>query len=280
MNPKIIIYMVVKNVSKKNELFTKVVTQASKISKDFFIVNHWSDDNTIDIISDLKNNLKLNLELINEDFVWTMDDMKWKYYKVLKQNFWNTSTYIFILDWDEVLDDKLVNEINSLDYKNDVYLININTYLIKEVIDKRHFQPRFFEINSVEINPFSIFHNLFLINSKSIKKLKWILHHYSYWSIIDLFNKNKFYAEWEARILFIEYKNIWNTKIFFKFLYEWTLYFIYTLIYHYNFLTLEWWFYSLNWYVYKFYKYLFYLELKIKNNVKNISDSTISMTSN
>jgi hypothetical protein len=46
------------------------------------------------------------------------------------------------------------------------------------------------------------------------------------------------------------------------------LYFAYTLIYHLNFLSLEWWLYSINWYVYKFYKYLFYLELKYGNQKK------------
>ena len=263
MNQKIIIYMVVKNISKKIELFTNVVTQASKISKDFFIVNHGSDDNTVNIINSLTSDLKLNLELINEEFIWTMDDMKWKYYKVLKEKYWKNRNFIFILDWDEVLDEKLIYEINSLDFKSDVYMININTYLIKKIIDKNHFQPRFFEINSVKVDSFSKFHNLFNIKSQNIKKLKWILHHYSYYSIQDLINKNIFYSRWEAQELFEKDNSINNFIIFFRFLFEWTAYFLYTLFYHFNFLTLEWWLYSINWYSYKFYKYLFYLELKI-----------------
>lgn len=263
MNQKIIIYMVVKNVSKKLELFTNVVTQASKVSKDFFIVNHGSDDNTIEIINNISTDLDLKLELINEDFVWTMDDMKWKYYKVLKEKYWKNRNFIFILDWDEVLDYKLINEINSLNFEKDVYMININTYLIKKVIDINHFQPRFFEINSVEIDSFSKFHNLFNIKSKNIKKLNWILHHYSYDSIQNLINKNIYYSKNEAMDLFEKNKNINNFMIFLKFLFEGTLYFLYTLFYHFNFLTLEWWLYSINWYSYKFYKYLFYLELKI-----------------
>jgi hypothetical protein len=32
--------MVIRNISKRQELFEKVVLQASKISKDFFIVDH------------------------------------------------------------------------------------------------------------------------------------------------------------------------------------------------------------------------------------------------
>jgi len=40
MTEKIIIYMVVRNVLQKQELFEEVVEKASKVSKDFFIVNH------------------------------------------------------------------------------------------------------------------------------------------------------------------------------------------------------------------------------------------------
>lgn len=262
MYQEIIIYMVVRNVSKRFELFTKVINQASKISKNFFIVNHWSDDNTIDLINSLLINLKLNLNLINEEFIWTMDDMKWKYYNVLKESYSNQRKFIFILDYDEVLDDKLIEEIKSLDFKKDIYMINRHTYLIKYPIDKNSFLPLLFEINSVEIAPFYIFHKLYKIKSKNIKKLKWILHHYSYETMDDLFNKNKFYAKWEAQVLFNKNKNINNYIIFVRFLFEWTLYFLYTLFYHFNFLHLEWWFYSINLITYKVYKYLFYIELK------------------
>ena len=265
MQNKIIIYMVVRNISSREELFKKVVFQASKISKVFFIVNHWSNDNSIEIINDLRNKLWLDLELVNEKFEWTMDDIKWKYYKVLKNKYWETWKYIFILDWDEVLDDKLIEEINNLDFKNKVYLINRHTYLIKKTIDRNSFLPLLFEINSVEIAPFEKFHKLYNIKSKNIKKLKWILHHYSYVSIEDLFNKNKYYAKNEAIDMYEYNKNIWNIKIFFRFIYEWNIYFLYSLFYHFNFLHLEWWLYSINWFVYKFYKYLFYLELKEKN---------------
>lgn len=262
MNQKIIIYMVVKNVSKKMELFTNVVRQASKISKDFFIVNHWSDDNTINIINSLSSDLKLNLELINEKFIWTMDDMKWKYYKVLKGKYWKNKNFIFILDWDELLDNKLIDEINSLDFKSDVYMINRHTYLIKNPIDRNAYLPLLFETNSVEIAPFEKFHKLYQVNSKNIKKLDWILHHYSYESIKDLINKNVYYSKNEAIDLFERKQYISNLFIIISFLYEWTMYFLYTLLYHFNFLTLEGWFYSINWYIYKFYKYLFYLELR------------------
>ena len=265
MKINIIIYMVVKDVSKKQNLFERVIIQASKISEKFFIINHWSDDNTIEIINNLKHKLGLNLELVNENFIWTMDDMKWKYYKVLKEKYWKERNFIFILDWDEVLDDQLIDEIKSQDFEKDIYMINRHTYLIKNPIDRNSYLPLLFETNSVEIAPFEKFHKLYKINSKNIKKLKSVLHHYSYGSIKDLISKNVYYSKNEAIDLFEKNKSISNLLIFIRFLFEWTIYFIYTLFYHFNFLTLEWWFYSINWYVYKFYKYLFYLELK---NVK------------
>ena len=265
MKDKIIIYMVVRNVSKKQRLFEKVIEKASKVSKNFFIVNHWSSDNSTELIKDFTKKYNLNLELINENFEWTMDDMKWKYYKILREKYWKTWKYTFILDWDEVLDDELIKEINNLGFKYDVYLLNINTYLIKKVIDKNHFQPRLFKINSVKIGALEKFHKLYEIKSKNIKKLKWVIHHYSYENIEDLFSKNKYYAKWEAQDLFSKKNNISGFLIFIRFIFEGTIYFLYTLLYHLNFLHLEWWLYSVNWYVYKFYKYLFYLELKEKN---------------
>ena len=262
MKEKIIIYMVVRNISNKEKLTKKVIKKASEVSKDFFIVNHWSDDNTVEILNELENSLKLNLELINEDFIWTMDDMKWKYYKVLKDKYWRTWKYIFILDWDEVLDDKLITEIKELDFRNYVYFINRHTYLIKEAIDKNSYLPLLFEINSVEIAAFEKFHKLYNVLSKKRKKLSWVLHHYSYESINDLINKNLYYSRNEAIDLFEKNNSISNLSVFFRFIIESNIYFLYTLFYHYNFLTLEWWLYSFNWFVYKFYKYLFYIELK------------------
>lgn len=270
MKEKIIIYMVVRNVSQKQELFENVVKKASEVSKDFFIVNHWSLDNSSEIIKNLEYNYNLSLELINEKFEWTMDEVKWKYYKILKEKFWKTWRYIFILDWDEVLDHKLIKEINNLDFKNDVYLINRHTYFISKIIDRNSYLPLLFKINSVEIAAFEKFHKLYSIKSKNIKKLKWILFHYSYKDIDELFKKNKFYAKWEAEDLFSKNKNISNIKIFFSFIFDSVRYFLYTLFFHYNFLHVEWWLFSFSNIVYMYTKYLYYLEMKekYKNNYK------------
>jgi hypothetical protein len=70
------------------------------------------------------------------------------------------------------LDEKLVEEINNLNFKNDVYLINRQTYLVKNVIDRNAFLPLLFEINSVEIAPFKVLHKLYNVKSKNTKKTK------------------------------------------------------------------------------------------------------------
>lgn len=264
--------MVMRNISQKSELTKKVIEKASQVSKDFFIVNHGSYDNTIEFLEKISKEFNINLTLKNEIFEGTMDDMKWKYYKNLRKKYWNTEKYILILDWDEVLDDILIYEINNIKFDKDVYLINRHTYFIKKSIDKNAYLPLLFEINSVEIAAFEKFHKLYNIKSKNIKKLKWILHHYSYWSCRDLINKNIYYAENEAKDLFEKKWKISNISIFFRFYIEWTIYFLYTLFYHFNFLHIEWWFYSLNWYVYKFYKYLFYLELKYEKEKKHFGN--------
>lgn len=254
--------MVVRNITQKEKMFQNVVEQASKVSNNFFIVDHWSNDNSRDYIKWLWKWLNLNLELIEEKFEWTMDDMKWKYYKVLNDKYKKTGTYILILDWDEVLDDGLIKEINNLDFKHDVYFINRHTYLVKHPIDRNAYLPLLFEVSSVQVAPFELFHKLYNVVSKNTTKLKWILHHYSYWSVRDLINKNIYYWENEWRHLYKTNPNISNLAIFLRFIWEWTVYSLYTLFYHKNFLTLEWRFYSFNWYVYKFYKRIFYYEEK------------------
>ena len=261
--------MVIRNVEKRKEMLLEVIKQASKVSKDFLIIDHWSEDDTIKTIKKAEKDLDLNLELIEEEFVGTMDDMKWKYYKYLNNKYKNTWTYILILDWDEVLDDKLVKEINSLKFIHDVYLINRHSYFVKHPIDRNSYLPLLFEVSSVEVAPFELFHKLYSIKSKNTKKLKWILHHYSYENLHSLVNKNIFYGENEWIELYKKNPNISNIMIFLKFLFEGTIYSLYTLFYHFNFLTLEWWFYSFNRWVYKFYKRIFYYEQKEKSKEKS-----------
>ena len=267
VNHKITIFMVIRNASVRQELFSKVVRQASKISKDFYIVNHWSTDDTIQIVESLWNELSLKVRLINEQFEWTMDDMKTNHYRILrdeKNQETEIRNFIFIIDWDEVLDDKLIEEINWLDFQTDVYMINRRTFFINQVIDRNAYLPLLFEVNSSEINTFQKFHKLYKVHSQNIKKLKWIMRHYSWMSMDNVIKKTLDYARWEAQDLFENNPDVSNIRIFLKLIFEWSIYFAYTLFYHFNFLTLEWWFYSLHWYVYKFYKYLFYYELKSK----------------
>lgn len=270
MKENICIYMVVRNISNKLELFTQVIKRASEVSNIFFIVDHWSTDNTVLILEDFKKTLGLQLEIIKKVHVWTMDETKGEFYRFIKNRNHKERKFLLMLDWDEVLDYELIREINNLDYTRDVYLINIQTYLMREIIDRNHFQPRLFEIGAVEINNFSKFHNLFLIKSKNIQKLAWKLRHYSYADMNELLEKSKSYAKWEAEDLFSREKEISSMRLLFILLCEGIKYSLYTLIYHRNFLTLEGWLYSMNWFIYKYYKILFYLELKIKYSNESI----------
>lgn len=102
-----------------------------------------------------------------------MDDTKARHYKhLLKSSTDLNSQFILLLDWDEVLDDNLVIEINNLDWSKDIYLINRHTYLIKNPIDRNSYLPLLFRIACVEVNTFSKFHNLYKIHSKNVAKLK------------------------------------------------------------------------------------------------------------
>lgn len=254
--------MVVRNVWVRKNMFFDVIEKAASISEDFFIVDHGSSDNTIELLQELKKRNWISIHIEKENFQGTMDDMKWKYYKVLKKKLSKEKSYILILDWDEILSDALIQEIHHLDFKKDVYFINRHTYLIQQVIDRNSYLPLLFEINSVEIAAFDTFHKLYNVQSTNTQKLSWILYHYSYTSIDDLLRKNIFYARWEAEKLFNKSDSINNFFIIWRFLGEGTVYFLYTLLYHFNFLSIEGFLYSFNWYIYKFYKYLYYLELK------------------
>jgi len=258
------IYMVIRNASAKQALFEKVVSQAAKISHQFYIVNHGSDDNTSDILTNLEKKLQLKLEVANEPFEGTMDDMKAKHYKILKEKYGKERNFIFILDWDEVITDSLAEEINQLKWEKDVYLINRHTYFIKHPIDKNAFLPLLFETNSVEVNTFAKFHDLYRIHSQNTQKLSGILEHYSFDGVKDAMNKNIFYAQGEAQDLFEKEPHLSGFSVFFRFLFEAAAYFAYTLFYHANFLHTEGWLYSFNWCAYKLDKYLFYLELQAR----------------
>lgn len=60
--------MVLRNVESKKRLFYEVFKQASKISKDFFVVNHGSTDGTEEIIQELSIKNNTNTQLITTTF--------------------------------------------------------------------------------------------------------------------------------------------------------------------------------------------------------------------
>lgn len=267
--------MVIRNALDKRELVESVIRAAFKISNEFYIVNHWSTDSTSSFIEELFFlDTRVRLELVNESFVWTMDDMKAKHYRLLSERSsvsedWK---YIFILDWDELISDGLATEICALDSKQDAYLINRRTFLISEIIDRNNYLPLIFKPTAVEINTFHKVHGLYKIHTKKIQKLKGILYHYSYANIDDLLKKTIYYGKIEAQELFEKNPNLSSFSLFFRWIYEGILYSSYLLFFHWNFLHLEWWFYSIWYFCFKLFKYLYYIELKNEYKKSVIQD--------
>ena len=116
--------------------------------------------------------------------------------------------HVLILDWDEVVDDLLADEIARLDGSMDAYLINRHTYLLGEPIDRNAFLPLLFEVRGVEVGAFKKFHDLYRVRSQRVVKLNGILHHYSWESVEDMFRKNLYYARNEGSDLYEQEQNI------------------------------------------------------------------------
>ena len=265
-SPDIIIFMVIRNACSRQALVERVVSQAANVSSRFFVVDHGSDDGTATLFGRLRDDLKLDMELVRAELAdGNMDAMKGKYYRLLRERHTGTRTYIFIIDWDEVVTDGLVDEIRHLTWDADVYWIHRNKYLIREVIDRGGYMPLFFQVDSVEIGPFALLHDLYRVRSKNTKRLTGILEHFSYTSVSDIFRKTFFYAGEEAAVLYAKDPNISHARAFILALYYSTRNGIYIFIFRHNYRHVEGWFYTVvSGLIYFFVKYLLYMELQTK----------------
>ncbi|MFZ4461392.1 MAG: hypothetical protein ACOYN2_02365 [Patescibacteria group bacterium] len=82
----ITVFMVVKDVLKKRALCENVIAQAAKISDTFLIVDHGSTDGTADFLNELAKIHDFHLEIARDELsAGNMDEMKGKYYQVLKE---------------------------------------------------------------------------------------------------------------------------------------------------------------------------------------------------
>jgi hypothetical protein len=76
MQNEIIIFMVVRNILERKELFLEVLSQAKKISNNFLIIDHGSDDDSKEFIRSYLDENNIQGELVGERYVESMDEMK------------------------------------------------------------------------------------------------------------------------------------------------------------------------------------------------------------
>lgn len=240
---QLIIFMTIRNIEAKEDLFSRVFEAASRISKEFYIVNHESTDKTIEILENLKKKHNANITINNEIYEGTMDDMKAKHYKLLKKNYqWS---YIFALDRDEVLSEELIQEINQVKYDHKVYMIKRDTYFLNKIIRKGELLPLFFEVNSVEINTFAAVHDLYRIHSKDKVILGNPMYHFSYETVDEIVTKTLYYSKVEGEELFKKNPNMKTIHLLWHLIKESIIYPGYNLFYFKNIKHIEWILYSL-----------------------------------
>ena len=265
MKKEITFLMLVKNINlnNKRKIFENAVKQANKISNKFLVVNNNSKDDTKKIIKNISKKYKLDLEYY-EDKSLEFDYLKFFYSKKIK------TKYIFILDDDEIITDKLVSEIKTNMNKNfKLFIFKWNTYLFGKCITKST-KPILFRNNfnmlsgSKELHKQFNFDKIKKTNRKFIYKSKNEIKHFSFTNIKNLFDKTDFYSKIEAENLYKENKNLNNFEIFLRFFYESFIYFFGTLIFQGGWKNLVAFFYCLNSINYRWKKYFYYVELKNK----------------
>ena len=261
--PNIVVFMVVKDVSKKQSLFEEVVAQASKISDCFYVVDHGSTDGTDRMIHMFADQHAFSVELIHEPHAaGNMDEMKGKHYRILGARAKSGSgrPFVLLLDWDEVMSDALIWEIAEQTLTEDVYLLNRQTFFLGKVIDRGTFLPLLFRPEWLEVWAFKKVHDLYRIHSKKVRKLINPVFHYSFENVREAIDKTRFYAEIEGKELFASRPNSYKCFIGFQLLWKAGLYFVHSLIKYRNFLHVEGWAYA-SW-IFSSYlmQYMYYLE--------------------
>lgn len=255
--------MLVKNVESKSvDVFKNVISQASKLSKHFLIVDNGSTDNTKEIIKSFKG---LDIEYMydnNKDY----DYLKYKYSKKLD------SKYIFVLDDDEVLSNELIKELNNkLNGNIELFWIKWDTMFLNYNIDKKLYKPTLFRSDRNILSGNLGVHNL--EDKSKIKsihsnyKTKYSMKHYSFPDIEFMKDKSIEYAKKRSEMLFNKYGIISNKKLLTIFIKDSLSYLFYNLFVLRYITSIKGIFYSLNALIVRYYMCLYYMERieKIKN---------------
>ena len=262
---KITFLVVLKNLILNNKLnlFKKIMKQANRLSSNFLIVNNNSKDDTKKIIFNLKKYLRFNLEYY-EDKRKEFDYLKYEYSKKIKAD------YIFVLDDDEFITNNLLDEIKkNINKKYKLFIFKWNTYLLNNCITNSKkpilFSRKFNILNNTkEIHKQFNWNKIRTLNNDYIYKSKNEIKHFSFLNVKNLFKKTDFYSKYEAEKLFEKNPNLSNFKVFFLFLNESFIYFFGSLFLQKGWKNLISFFYCFNSVIYRWKKYIFYLELKYK----------------
>ena len=216
--PSICFLMRIKNVTEKSQsLFEKVIENATKLSKNFLIIDNGSTDNTKEIIFKLKEKLNINLcYLIDKNPYY--DSLVGQYVNKIKEE------YTFVLADDEIITEALKDEIMEMLTKKKYLLFSIQffTYFNNIPIDfnsrvYRLFKTtcRFFDSNADELHSEYNKNKIKNIPKKELCKLKNPLLHYSYPTIDFYLNKIKRYTQYEGELLYQKKPNLTILRLFF-----------------------------------------------------------------
>ena len=264
--------MVVKNPHLKKDLFLDVVKKSRKVCDRLYIVNHKSDALSDEFFKQAIQMYSTSYNYLQDTNVGTMDEVKGFHYMELEKLYQNTNTYILILDWDEILSPRLVEEIINIkksESTHDVYKIPRTTFCLDSIIDAGTYLPLLFKISKVRVGAFKKVHDLYRVESDDIVVMKSPLLHYSYANISELFSKHLYYAQAEAQDLYFKAPNISSWLVMLKMISEASIFFVYTLLRYNNYSNRVGWLYCLSYFSYKLQKYFFYTELqKIANAQK------------
>jgi (heptosyl)LPS beta-1,4-glucosyltransferase len=194
---KISAILITKNESKNIRRCLESICWVDEI----IIVDSGSTDDTIKIAASFKN-----VKIISADWIGYTENKK------LALSHTNND-WIFWIDADEEVSVELKKEILSLPINIDkaAYDMPRKTYFLREWVQHTGWYPgrviRLFNKNQCHFNN-NILHEGLIVNDKSkLQHLTSDIHHYSYTSVYQYFQKMNFYGEFGAKELIRQGKN-------------------------------------------------------------------------
>ena len=269
MKTEITALMLVKNSvqGKGLPLLTKVVEQTSKITKEILVIDNGSEDDTVKQLKLLQNKLQLNMEIV-EDKNKNYNSLRVKYAKKKIK-----TRYVLVVDDDEIATEGLIRCILREGRKYHIVNTKWNTYMHnKKLLESRRIY--LVDLKNVELNKNITGPHQGFVSAETFKKIprKYILRpkeelkHYSFKDVETLVKKTKRYAKAESEVLFMKNPKLNTLQVVFLLLFEVIRQLTYRTLLQKGYKTKLGMFFSLhNAISYEIDKYLFYVELQMKN---------------